>query len=331
MNTILGTTKRRIRPSMKSIFSRIAMIGQTMDADTAYFMDNIKLFDVSLRDGIQLANPQDYSLLVKQNIFASILTTHFPESMEIGSISNALPIMRDSLDLADYAFDVSREAADTMGYRPPPKLYLLTPNAKGLEKALTHFDRKKYNRMNYSWISSVSDPFQLKNTGKTLLQQKNELVRMRNMIRDQSSSPLIKLYISCIHECPIAGKIDMPRILEEIEYYHSTFPDIDELCLSDTMGTLSFIDYRKLIDAIFARNIPAEKFSLHLHMLPGHANWDEVRQIVWYSLRKGIFRYDVSLLNHGGCAMALDKETHGSRPNLSYRNFKEIIHRPLSK
>lgn len=320
------------------MFSRISAIGETMNVDTAMFIDKIKLFDVSLRDGIQMADPKDYPLHFKQKIFTSILTTHCPDAIEIGSMSRALPIMADSLELADYAFDVSREAADMLDYRPPPKLYLLVPNAKGFEKALDHFAKKKYphNCMNFSWITSVSDGFQYKNTGKTLDEQKVELIRMRNMIRRLpnkaiSVSTLIKLYISCIDECPIAGKIDISVIWKEIEYYHRTFPEIGELCLSDTMGTLTFAEYKELIDGCIFRNIPVEKFSLHLHMLPGHANWEEVRQIIWYSLRQGIVRYDVSSMNIGGCVMTLDKEKHGNRPNLTYRNFKEIIHRPLQE
>ena len=57
----------------------------------------------------------------------------------------------------------------------------------------------------------------------------------------------IKLYISCVRECPISGEIDLNFIIDEIEYYFNKYEGINELCLSDTCGTLNFLSHTSII------------------------------------------------------------------------------------
>lgn len=296
----------------------------------------MQLFDVSLRDGLQMADPEHYPFYFKEKLFTHIMTAHMPYAMEIGSVTRALPIMRDSLELATSAMKIKEELAETMGYLPAPHLYLLIPNVKGMDLAMRQFpntQQQPYQTMHYSLLTSVSDVFQYKNTGKSMVEQKIELIQMRNMMRKHNATQTTKetccrakLYISCIAECPVLGAIPIPDILAELHYYHVAFPEFEDLCLSDTMGTLTFRQYRELIEGCERREIPLRKLSVHLHMLPGQSNWEHVRQIVWYSLRKGIYRFDVSTIQLGGCAMVFDKNKDHNKPNLTYRMLQEILY-----
>ena len=78
---------------------------------------------------------------------------------------------------------------------------------------------------NMSFITSVSNEFQLKNTNKTIEQTKEILKNMLERIESVEDSTLfkIKLYISCITHCPIVGKMNNDLIINEIMYYNNNY------------------------------------------------------------------------------------------------------------
>ena len=123
-----------------------------------------------------------------------------------------------------------------------------------------------------------------------------------------------KLYISCINECPLEGKIDKDYIVHEILNYHKDLLIVDEFCLSDTCGSLNFIDYKYIVDNCMHFGMPPSKFSLHLHVKK--ENLDELKKIVFYSLDKNIIRFDVSIIESGGCSVTMN--TSKLLPNMSY-------------
>ena len=65
------------------------------------------LFDVSLRDGIQNANFDDFPTSKKMHIFHTIFSSNLSKRIEIGSLTShkILPIMNDSIDMFNYARD----------------------------------------------------------------------------------------------------------------------------------------------------------------------------------------------------------------------------------
>ena len=64
----------------------------------------------------------------------------------------------------------------------------------------------------------------------------------------------IKLYISCINQCPISGRKDTQYIVDEINYYIENYDNLSEICLSDTCGTLGFYDFKNIINLILKRH-----------------------------------------------------------------------------
>ena len=142
-------------------------------------------FDVSLRDGLQSIQIDKnishiaYDLIKKQKLYNSIYTTHYPKNIEVGSIVSAsvLPILADSLQLFEHVEDYIKYSQDVVFH---PYNYLLIPNSKKLESVIRH---PLLN--NLSFITSVSDKFQQKNTKKTLDETRTDIKNMIVMLNNE--------------------------------------------------------------------------------------------------------------------------------------------------
>ena len=280
-------------------------------------------FDVSLRDGLQSLKPDDlekYKFSLKKKLYYDIYFTHFPENIEVGSVvsKNVLPVLADSMDLFDY---IEVESGIIKKDMLKPNNYILIPNSKKLETVI----RKSYLK-NFSFITSVSNNFQEKNTKKNLDETRKDILNMilildneRKEKEKEKENYNIKLYISCINECPIDGKIDNDFIVHEILKY-SKF-NIDNFCLSDTCGTLELDDFEYIVDTCNYFGLPFSKMSLHLHVKNERKHI--VKQIIQMAISKKINVFDVSILESGGCSVTIDKNKLA--PNLSYDLFYESI------
>lgn len=267
-----------------------------------------QLTDVSLRDGIQSATLCAFPTKKKTDLLFSIMTMGYVSRVEVGSLvsNKVLPIMADTMDV--YRFGVEN-ATDS----EPKQLGVLVPNMDNLKTALEH-------KIPYvSMITSVSDEFQQKNTRKTILETKQELQLMCYTVRSTLPTTYLKLYISCINKCPIMGTIENNAIVNELLCYSSGF-EFDELCLSDTCGTLTAHDFKYIVSRATMYGVSVDKLSVHLHVLPG--NELEVQKILFYCFEKGIYKFDVSLLETGGCSVTMGKNV---KPNLSHVMFHRIL------
>ena len=127
------------------------------------------------------------------------------------------------------------------------------------------------------------------------------------------------MYISCINQCPLAGKIDNDVIVHEILKYSNV--NIESFCLSDTCGTLELEDFEYIVDTCNFFGLPFSKMSLHLHVKPERTHI--VKQIIHLALSKKIINFDVSILETGGCSVTMDKNLLA--PNLSYNLYYESL------
>jgi isopropylmalate/homocitrate/citramalate synthase len=262
---------------------------------------SIVLFDVSLRDGLQGANVNDYPTIKKKEIIDKLISDNICNSIEIGSIvsNKLLPIMSDTLELFDYVKDNKSK-----------KFYVLIPPYIDKFKIAVDTGIK-----NMSFITSVSNEFQFKNTKKTIEETKEIFKHIFNYIESIEDSRLfiIKLYISCITHCPIKGKMDNQSIINEIIYYNNNY-NFDELCLSDTMGNLSYDDFKYIIDSIITLGVDVNNISLHLHV--SEKEITKTQNILKYSLFSKIKRFDISLIDTGGCILTMDSKNINK--NLTY-------------
>ena len=266
-----------------------------------------------MRDGLQTQSKL-YNVKEKYEIYKTIVKKHKPESIEIGSIvnKNILPQLENTIELYKYIESQEYNCCDR------PKLYVLTPNTKALEKGLEN------QIINFSFVTSVSDAFQLKNTKKTMIDTRNLINEMVTLIKNSKNKHKIKLYLSCIDECPLSGKVNLQTIIEEVMYYYSNHKNnIQELCLSDTCGTLTYNRFKIIVNTLLEYyNIEPESLSLHLHV--SESNIIQVTNIINYSLSKNINKFDVSYFkNMGGCSVTMESDKING--NLTYTHLYTIL------
>jgi len=266
------------------------------------------LFDVSLRDGIQGANPLDFPTFKKMKILQEIHQQHNPAKLEIGSFVSpkVLPIMSDT----SYFFETIPNSI-----KGSVDIYVLVPNKIGLLNAI------KSGFTNFSFITSVSNDFQMKNTGKNLLHNKTELQAMMNHVANLDTPSKTKLYVSCVNECPIFGLIDRDMVVHEILSSYGRNDSYDEICLSDTMGTLKCRNFEYIVDGLIRFGIAASRISVHLHI--NRENEREAKHILFACFRRNINRFDVSNVLEGGCSVTMDSDK--LKPNMTYAFFNAAL------
>lgn len=294
-----------------------------------YFLDNKfknfynklgppQLFDVTLRDGLQgLSREQQdkFTFEHKKELFNKICLNHNPKKIEIGSIvsKKVLPIFEDTMEFFNYIKETDEQ----------PECFILVPNYAKLQEVINN----TYIN-NFSFITSVSNSFQLKNTKMSLKESDQDLYNMLYQLDENKYrmvKPNIKLYISCISECPIEGKIDNDFIVNRLLLLNKM--NVESLCLSDTCGTLEVEDFEYIIETCLFFGLQPNKFSLHLHVKPGRENI--IEKIIHKALDYKIINFDVSLLDTGGCSVTMKKENLA--PNLSYKLYYDALFRYITK
>jgi hypothetical protein len=289
-----------------------------------------KPFDVTLRDGLQgLSKEKQYvfNTTIKKQLYYYILNNHNPKNIEIGSIvsEKVLPIFKDTLELYQYAYEFHTHHSNNIhnigvsnkDINKDIGKYILIPNANKLQQVIN-------NPLlhDFSFITSISNSFQLKNTKMTLEQSDQDIYTMLYQFDENILTqypPNVKLYVSCINECPIEGKIDNDIVVTRLVKLNNF--KVNNICLSDTCGSLTVEDFEYIVDKCAYFGLPMNKFSLHLHVKQGREN--EAEQIIHKALDRKIIDFDVSLLESGGCSVTMEKEKLA--PNLSYELYYKSI------
>ena len=314
---------------MKTVYTKCAqnmkaLVKQKQMPD----IGRIFLFDVTLRDGLQgLTKDQQtkYSLQDKMKLYTTIKTLYEPEAIEIGSIvnENVLPIFKDTLDFFDSINHPKKIVENNLEDMDYTNHYILIPSKEKLSVILNN-----PKICHLSFITSVSNSFQLKNTTKTLEQGDKEIYEMLYMLDENKCRlypPQIKLYVSCINECPIEGRIENDIIVDRLLQLQKM--NVDNICISDTCGTLEPRDFEYIVTAGQANGLNLSKVSLHLHVKNGREC--VVESIIHTALDKNIRRFDVSLLQYGGCSVTMDATKLAA--NLSYDLFYSSLYNYIVK
>lgn len=285
-----------------------------------------QLFDVTLRDGLQgLTKEQQtsFSLENKINLYHSIMNKHRPHNMEIGSIvsNKVLPIFKDTLPFLNYIQE-DKNLKEQKNMKEPEEYktdyYILVPNKERLREVINNT-----NINHFSFITSVSDSFQQKNTKMTLEESDNDILEMLYTLEDnlvRIKRPIVKLYVSCINECPIEGKIYNDYIVKRLIQLSKM--NVDSICLSDTCGSLEFEDFQYIIENCLHYGVKPYRLSLHLHVKPGRE--EIIEKIIHKALDCKIVNFDVSMLEIGGCSVTMNNEKLA--PNLSYNLFYKSLY-----
>jgi hypothetical protein len=273
-----------------------------------------KPFDVTLRDGLQALTKDaqiNYTTSKKMEIYKHLMLNQKLKNIEIGSIvsEKVLPIFKDTEKLFEViSCYMSLNEINN---------YVVIANKEKLKKVINN-----PNINHFSFITSVSNSFQLKNTKMNLEQSESEIYEMLYQIDDNNIrifKPTIKLYISCINECPLEGKIDNDFIVNRILKLSKM--NIDNICLSDTCGSLTLEDFEYIVETCIFFGLQPSRLSLHLHVQKEKEK--EVEQIIHKALDLKIINFDVSDLKTGGCSVTMPNSM--ITPNLSYELYYKFL------
>jgi isopropylmalate/homocitrate/citramalate synthase len=277
-------------------------------------------FDVTLRDGLQALSKEEQNKLTtedKLQIYHNIISIHNPKNIEIGSIvsEKVLPVFKDTLKISEILYDFQLKRKEKRQNN-----FVVIPNKDKLKSVI---DNQKINH--YSFITSVSNSFQKKNTKMTLEESDKDIYDMLYELDDnintniKSKKSFVKLYVSCINECPIEGKIDNDFIVNRILNLNKM--NVDDICLSDTCGSLNEEDFEYIVDTCAYFGLPLSKFSLHLHVK--REREAVIQRIIHKALDRKIIKFDVSYLDTGGCSVTMNKKNLA--PNLSYDLYYKTL------
>jgi len=278
-------------------------------------------FDVTLRDGLQSLSKEEQSTFTTYNklaLYNTITSSYNPKSIEVGSIvsEKVLPVFKDTIEIVEMLYD--KHFNDCLFQKEKRKSnFVLVPNYNKLKSVINN---PKINH--FSFITSVSNSFQQKNTKMSLEESDNDIYEMLYELDDNNyrkRKPFVKLYVSCINECPIEGKIDNDFIVNRILNLNKM--NVDKICLSDTCGSLTEDDFEYIVDTCSYFGFPFSKFSLHLHVKKERET--EIEKIIHKALDRKIINFDVSYLETGGCSVTIDKKKLA--PNLSYDLYYKTL------
>lgn len=290
-------------------------------------LGKICLFDVSLRDGLQgLSKPEQnvYTTTKKIQVYNEIVENHSPHWIECGSVVShkVYPIFNDTPDVFHYAN--ARIICNRINNKKIDNCIFIP----SYDKLLEAFQLGDCSH--FSFISSVSESFLLKNIKKTFESNYQELSQIKSLLQsictkknkyriEHPKEFNTKLYVSCINECPIDRKISNTLVVERLIQLYSL--EFTTICLSDTCGTLELNDFVYIVDECNRNGIPYSALSLHLHVKRDREKI--VEQIIHEAFKRKIIQLDVSILETGGCSVTIKKEN--LCPNLSYELYYQSL------
>lgn len=254
------------------------------------FIKKAKIIDVTVRDGLQ-SFPKNLSVNQRFSIVNKIAKLGFND-IEVGSLvsDKIIPQMKDSIQV----YDLCRKENSKINY------HMLVSNKKGINTLM------QSNVQNICFFTSPSDSFNKKNINCTV---DESFQKIKHMMEHITNDAYTKGYLSCVTECPYDGQVQTSKIVDSVLKLHEL--GMDEICLSDTLGTVQnerFFDVISKID-----NEISGSLSVHLHQTLGKDEW---KKVVKTCIENNILSFDTSLLNLGGCPAAFSKENKSGNLDL---------------
>ncbi len=219
------------------------------------------------------------------------------DTIDFGSFVSpkAIPQMRDTAEVLQQL-----ELSETRS-----KLLAIVANVRGAQ------DASQFPVIDYlGYPFSISENFQMRNTGKTIEQSLVTLEQIMEIASNRGKE--VVAYLSMGFGNPYGDPWDVDIVAEWTRTLSELGVSI--ISLSDTIGVASGETISYLFSNLIPR-YPAIEFGAHMHTHPAH--WHEKVDAAY---RAGCRRFDGALKGFGGCPMAKDELT-GNMPTeklLSY-------------
>jgi len=225
------------------------------------------------------------------------------DTIDFGSFVSpkAIPQMRDTAEVLEML-----ELSETQS-----KLLAIVANVRGA------YDASRYPVIDYlGYPFSISENFQMRNTGKTIEQSLATLEEILEIAAKGDKQ--VVAYLSMGFGNPYGDPWDVDIVAEWTQTLSELGVSI--ISLSDTIGVASGETISYLFSNLIPR-YPAIEFGAHMHTHPAH--WHEKVDAAY---RAGCRRFDGALKGFGGCPMAKDELT-GNMPTeklLSYFTAEKV-------
>lgn len=264
-------------------------------------MKKVKIIECP-RDAMQGIKSHFIPTEAKAQYINALLRVGF-DTIDFGSFVSpkAIPQMKDTAEVLS-KLDLSATSS---------KLLAIIANIRGAE------DASKFEEINYlGYPFSISENFQMRNTGKTIAQSTIILEEILNIATKTNKE--VVAYLSMGFGNPYGDPFNVEIVANWTEKLAKMGVKI--ISLSDTIGSSD----AKIIDYLFSNLIPAYpniEFGAHLHTTP--TTWFEK---VDSAFKAGCNRFDGAIKGYGGCPMAKDELT-GNMPTeklITYFNHQKV-------
>ena len=265
-------------------------------------MNQVKIIECP-RDAMQGIKSHFIPTKAKAQYINALLRVGF-DTIDFGSFVSpkAIPQMRDTAEVLN-KLDLSKTES---------KLLAIVANIRGAK------DASKFEEIDYlGYPFSISENFQMRNTGKTISESIQILDEILNIATKTNKE--VVAYLSMGFGNPYGDPWNVDIVANWTEKLSKM--GIKILSLSDTVGSST----PEIITYLFSNLIKTHQnieFGAHLHTTP--TTWFEKVDTAY---KAGCSRFDGAIKGYGGCPMAKDELT-GNMPTeklISYFNQQKAL------
>jgi hydroxymethylglutaryl-CoA lyase len=238
--------------------------------------ESIDIREVGMRDGLQLEDP--VPLAGKLAMLEAIVATGV-HRIEVTSFVSpkAVPALADADDVAA-----------ALGQWPGVHFSGLVANTRGAVRAIDA------GVANLEYVVSAADSHSLANAGRKTADAAAAITEIAALAHAAGGS--LEVIIATAWDCPFDGPTDPARTLDVV---HSAVQQgADQLCLGDTIGTVTPRRTVALLDAVRAE-APGLEVGVHFHDTRGTGQANALAAIL-----NGVRQLDASVGGLGGCPFA---------------------------
>ncbi|MDT4926062.1 MAG: hydroxymethylglutaryl-CoA lyase [Pseudonocardiales bacterium] len=238
--------------------------------------DSIDIREVGMRDGLQLETP--LALDAKLAMLDAIVATGV-RRIEVTSFVSpkAVPALADADELAQH-----------LDSWPGIHWSALVANTRGAVRAIDA------GVANLEYVVSAADSHSLANAGRKSADAAAAIGEIAGLAHDAGGS--LEVIIATAWDCPFDGPTDPARTLDIVR--SAVAQDADQLCLGDTIGTVTPQRTVALLDAVRSE-APALDVGVHFHDTRGTGQANALAAIL-----AGVRQLDASVGGLGGCPFA---------------------------
>ena len=241
-------------------------------------MGSVRLFEVSLRDGLQNEAefvPTSTKLELLQRLidagYKDIEVASFVRPRWVPQLADAADVVQQLPQLDDVRF------------------WGLVPNKVGLERAMDAGIK------NIATVLSVSETHNKKNLNRTIRESLGGSAQLIEISR--SHNILVRSYISTVFGCPYEGETSVERTVEIATKLLDA--GANEVVLGDTTGMANPEQVSQILQALVDGGVDLDMIGVHFHVTRGTA-----LAISYAAWQFGVRMFDGSVAGIGGCPYA---------------------------